>query len=1087
METQVKNLNLMVSFRDLGPGRVPTSLPVMEEKTANLTNKKIGKQKSKKNRITRAVNSMCSSISPSGKPVSRSSSKGASKDKQKSLDVQAKAATYVSDHSPYYRSGVDLDNGRSVPALFHIPIEVLANSSGFTWSGMTVLGTGALLNIVPPSPPCVGLSYNHILALWSEDTLKVFSRITKDDGELKMKKRIRYFRNLRVLRFMRATWDALLLGLQEVKLLASKSFTPLMMDNVSRRNIHRTRMKLVFKPFETAAFLKSQCGLARLYWLGGKRLSFLPCLSSRFAITWSYVARALPPPAEDPSLLPAFRKRLMTDPVELPKDFGSWAEAYLDRFAPKSPVRVDLFTQPSNHSALGYPRSLGGHQTGVQDLIFLGMHVLYPERSAAARDPQLATDLRSRNKGFRIVETYIRYRFDPLNPSVRKDYERTFAMEGLAEEYHGEFLEQIQVYLWAGVQYTLDNIEYVPVLPIYAEEKGLKVRYPTCTLTAANLMQQVLRRAADSYFMNDPRCAGALGGPEVNLAGLSGDWYSQDATAATDYHLHEMTILFYHKVIDRDPRLEKYRGYLDKLLGPKYLLSGDIDPVSLCSPFTPAGAGLDAIGHMASDASEAADREFSNPLATTDVFKNPVPIFGNWLRHVTVSTLPHVQIVSDEDIARASELFPVRCRPNAERVDGEITRVGEMMGDPTSFPLLFVVSLYSLDKAFTAYPPTQQELKERRYIKGLRRSDHRGALCGDDALLAQFTPERRLVYDEAFMSLGGRLQWLKSYYHKRYGLFTEIPYIDGRPQQFNPISVWSAPPGGSKGEINWYNQPVTASDRLRLTGRNPKRGLWRWSPFVYPWGLAHKMGVPVGASISEGGLALPSVSNIPGLGTPSSRTYRFGPRYRTEKWLGYLGNLKLEDVATGTGLSVLPAATVSVAVPSLAAVGKTWIKGQLASVEEENRRYNAAVAGTTKIVQTRLGPRTIVRKPKPLPYTRYDILEDGTRTVPIGDVGLRVASTNLTWDLYFRPLQDPQKTPSVRTVASKLDGAVRKAPNIHVPSLSKSYRNVHRKLEDMRATLVNPEFLPTPGVPRSYGLEVSPVKVRKGYRSTKVG
>nr|WND64009.1 RNA-dependent RNA polymerase [Botrytis cinerea orfanplasmovirus 2] len=1076
----------MVSYRDLGPGRVPTSLPATGESISNPSLKGKGKNKGKKkNRMERSSNQFQSSLSSSEKPVSRSISKETSTGKMKPVDVQAKARSFVSDHSPFYRSGVGLDNGSSVDALFHIPVEVLANSNGFAWSGRTVLGKGALLSIVPPNPPCVGLSYNHILALWAEDTLRVFTRITKDDGDFKMKQRRGYFRNLRILRFMRATWDALLLGLQEVKLLADSTNNPFFLDNVSRRNIHRTRCKLVHSPFATASYLKQQCGNARLWWLGGRKLSFLPCLTSRFAITWSYVARALPPPPHDSSLLPAFRDRLMTEPVELPEDFGRWAEQYLERFKPKFASSVDLFTQPSNHSALGYPRSLGGHQTGVQDLIFLGMHLAFPERSEMASDPSRPSN--SRNRGFGIVEAYIRYRFDPLNPSVRRDYERTFAMEGLAEEYHGMFLEQIQNYLWLGVEHVLNNIEYVPVLPIYAEEKGLKVRYPTCTLTAANLVQQVLRRAADSFFMNDPRCAGALGGDDISLAGLSGDWYSQDATAATDFHMHAMTIMFYHKIIDRDPRLERYRKYLEKLLGPKYLLSGDVDPVSLCSPFTPSGAGADGIGNMASDASEAADREFSNPLAISDLYKRPVIIFNNWLRHITISNMSHVQVVPNDRIIERAEISPIRCRPNADRVDGEVTSVGEMMGDPTSFPLLFVVSLYSLDKAFTKYPPSSHELRERRHIKGLRRTDHRGALCGDDALIAQFTPERRAEYDRAFESLGGRLQKLKSYYHKRYGLFTEIPYIDGKPQQFNPISVWSAPPGGSKGEINWYNQPVTASDRLRLTGRNPRRGLWRWSPFVYQWGLAHKMGVPVGASISEGGLALPSVSKIPGLGSPGSRCYRFGSRWRTEKWLGYLGNLKLEEVATGTGLSVLPAATVSVAVPSLASVGKSWIKGQLATVEEETRYYNRVVAGTTKVVKTRNGERTIIRKPKPLPYTRYHVMESGSPSVPITDVGLRVASTNLTWDLYFRPLQDPQKTPSVRTVSSKLDRAVRNAPNIHVPSLTQSYRVVHRKLEDMRATRVDPSFLPDPGVPRSYGLESSPIRVRKGYRSTKIG
>jgi len=196
------------------------------------------------------------------------------------------------------------------------------------------------------------------------------------------------------------------------------------------------------------------------------------------------------------------------------------------------------------------------------------------------------------------------------------------------------------------------------------------------------------------------------------------------------------------------------------------------------------------------------------------------------------------------------------------------------------------------------------------------------------------------------------------------------------------------------------------------------------------------------------------------------------------------------EAVTGTGLSILPKATTSVDSPSLIAVGQRWVKSQLVEVEEKARLFNQTEAG--RVVTRTVGrgkyqrTTTTVRKPRPLPSTLYHVLEDGSRTVPISDVPMRVAASNLSWDLYFRPLKEPLKTPSVRVSSQMLDRKLRKAPHVSVDSLRRSYKTVHAKLEGMAKTRVRPEFIPEPEAPRSYGLEQSPLRVRRGFRTVRI-
>jgi len=207
----------------------------------------------------------------------------------------------------------------------------------------------------------------------------------------------------------------------------------------------------------------------------------------------------------------------------------------------------------------------------------------------------------------------------------------------------------LQSYLRKGVFYVLDNIKYLPILPIAAEEKGLKTRFPTCSLTAANMVQQILRRVLDYIMVNDPRFSQALGGHlDIDLSGELGSWYSQDASAATDLHAEWLTRTPYEVITEHYPVLRPYSKYFDKLFGTKKLLL-DIDPGELMPSgmfeFFPSAPFIDVF---------------------VDGFDERVTAAGGQISDLIIQ-------IMDDWISDLNDL------------PGTLTSTGQMMGDPTSF------------------------------------------------------------------------------------------------------------------------------------------------------------------------------------------------------------------------------------------------------------------------------------------------------------------------------------------------------------------------------------------------------------------
>jgi hypothetical protein len=397
----------------------------------------------------------------------------------------------------------------------------------------------------------------------------------------------------------------------------------------------------------------------------------------------------------------------------------------------------------------------------------------------------------------------------------------------------------------------LDNLNRVPILPIEAEERGLKTRFPTCCLTAVNLVQQILRRVIDQCMIKDPRFSEALGGPSgVDFRGESGPWESQDATAATDYHPEWLTRTVYEELADRYPVLQPYRKYFTLLFGPKKMLFGmknsDLAPATLLRKY-PRAPLLD-------------DRYVPNVRVDIEHGHASIilNIWNDWLDFLN-------------------------------NLQGVVTTTGQMMGDPTSFPPLMLVSLCAAEQTLKDVPYTAKE--SRRRHRKLRRHDVVMKGIGDDALLPRWTKPRRTRYHMYLGQLAAVLSVPKCYWHPTKGLLAEVPLQAGFEVPFWPLSVLVAPPGGSKGHVTWFSQCESfGGDPTRPTKRIPKF-FWKLSPYYYTWATARRLGLPVSAPVAYGGIGLP-------IWPAASLVWHM-------QWLSYLSSASLEELIIGLGIGPL--------------------------------------------------------------------------------------------------------------------------------------------------------------------------------------
>jgi hypothetical protein len=531
----------------------------------------------------------------------------------------------------------------------------------------------------------------------------------------------------------------------------------------------------------------------------------------------------------------------------------------------------------------------------------------------------------------------------------------------------------LQAYLRKGVFYVLDNIQYAPILPISAEEKGLKTRFPTCTLTAVNLVQQILRRVIDSIMIRDPRCARALGGDKgIDLTGESGPWWSQDASAATDFHPQWLTQTVYEELVEIDDRLRPYAKYYNLLFGPKKIILDvgqgglryeNLAPLPLLRQY-PRAPFLDSY--------------------TVDGGKAGMDKWG------------HASIVLNEWNAYLRFL---------NSLEGEVTKTGQMMGDPTSFPVLMLVSAFGGEMALRAFPYGKGE---RRRHPGLSRGQFVSELVGDDATIPRWGEQRKTVYNDTLFSVGAVLSMEKCFYHPYKGLIAEVPLLHGKKGPHYPLSILIAPPGGSKGQVMWHTQPAALKGDPGTPQYVFGRYFLRKSPYYYVWRLADKMGLPLAAPEGLGGIGLPAI--LP----KASSTHQVA-------WLRYISTLPLEKLVSGAALSIgrNPSTLMADAMSD-------WLKGVISTHEDL-----VSIGGL---------------------LTHNPLDDTGEIRIAL-DVAYRSAlSTVRSAEFYFRAPPEILEghAPSVTVAAAKFQRKVSRAPWFDKPG-GWSYGSTLRDLERKKA------------------------------------
>lgn len=895
----------------------------------------------------------------------------------------------------YYRShdGLAL-HGRLSP-LFTYPVEVLANCRKYRRQQGTILGSGRCVHFCVPPPRHPGLSLQEFYTLYAEDLLRYHARLQAVDPKHPDVRR--YRRNLEVLRFMRATWDALLMGYQTERLFCLTRYGTYHLNSVALQGINRFRAQLIDHPVEAAARLKSVAQANRLWYYGGPkpRGRLLVVAEKRVAMAVSYIARALPPAPPDPAGLEGLLERLTSEPPPERPDWRVFVKAYLHRF--RNPKPCELYTMPSPAAALGITRQHGGHNTGVQHLVLLGyaltkIHGMEDPVGKPYGDPR-------RDDG-----SWLELISHSLHPkmtlsSVKSGPPGLFSgrWEDLEKELP-EITMFLQAYLRKGVFYVLENLEHVPILPISAEEKGLKTRFPTCTLTAVNLVQQILRRVIDSIMVRDPRCARALGASEgINLAGEPGPYYAQDASAATDYHPQWLTQTVYEELAELDERLRPYKKFFNLLFGVKKIFPNleqdDLAPHTLL-------------------------RQYPNaPLLITDqVDKSRLDAWGH------ASNI--LQIWNDYLM-------------DINSLRGTLTTTGQMMGDPTSFPILMLVSIFAGEQALISEPYGR---REGRKHPGLRRGEFVAELVGDDANIPRWTEHRRKVYNDTLTTVGTHLSLPKCFWHPTRGLIAEVPTEHGRKLPHYPLSILVAPPGGSKGQVMWHTQPSALKGDPGIPQYVFGRYFLTKSPYYYTWKLADKMGLPLAAPEGYGGIGLSNVF------PKASQTHQV-------EWLRYLSVMPLEKLISGTALSI-GRSTTSLMAPAMT----DWLEGVVRTHKEL-----VSIGG--------------LLDSNPLDDT-------GQLRVDLGSAYRAALSTVRSAEFYFRAPPEilESHAPSVAVAAAKFQRKVSSVPWFDKPG-SWKYGETVRDLERKTALFFSRQgsFLPdTNGAPRSFfGLEQTGVVKRR--------
>jgi hypothetical protein len=877
--------------------------------------------------------------------------------------------------------------------------------------GESLVSVYPLFNIVQGEVQ--GLSRMQNLAIYAEDILRYVAKVmreadtTTESGLIAKKKAKRYFRNLQILQYTRAVWDAIMMAYQAVRERCQRRGEIWMLKSRTTRAVKRFKVFLLKDPESAAKLLKKLAGAARGWHFGRERpvsSLFTSCGEKWMGLTVSYMSRALPAPlTADGSGIVELVARLTSLPIPEVSSWRPFVHRLFVTLQNKKAPTANLRTQPSGHAALGYSRHEGGHASAISTLTSIGYMLkqgIRPwEDSDTSESPELYKksffDFQSRDaSGVAIGKPGL----EQIKPEDLT-YDELLSMTVSGTQHQSALVE--------GCMWVLSQVDYVPVMPIEAGEKGIKTRFPTCSLTACNLIQQILRRVIDHILINDPRMSEGIGGTKVPSFRKGKDFYSQDMSFATDLHPHWLTRVVYEELAGFDGRLKKYLPYYDKIFGPKRMLV-HIDP-PIC------------------DVSKI-DYQFGDPILAPELSAPPLPpglmaTAPDWDsgRLTLRGRIPIGSVAS-------AMLFLRDYRDWLQNVTspslGPLTTKGAMMGDPTSFPVMPMMSAYAAESVH--HHPKD------------------GMLTGDDAAYSGFPQAKVAQYNASMESLGGTISTSKSEWHREKALFCEVPFYRGVAQKFSFLSYWVAPPGGSKGSINWVSQSLTVVADNRTQGKRRSEGLWEFSPLWRMQQAAFLMGLPMGAPPEFGGVLHP----------------RFPAASRSDhlRWLTYLSGLSSTQLVSGTGLAVMPSPYQHLRSAGAKKVQELVDKNKAAILAYDLQLETYSLLG---------GDLAELTVPRPLVTDRaYGV--SGQQLPSIEETCDQAAAPLIAWELYFRAPIIAESAPSIRKAVRRFRHRVSKSPPIYG-----KYSNVKLDVARKQAVYVGRSAILGSTRYSAYGLEKS--------------
>nr|WPR16633.1 MAG: RNA-dependent RNA polymerase [Moss associated narna-like virus 3] len=988
-----------------------------------------------------------------------------------SLDLPTESKSWVNwteSHQPfYYGSGHNLIPGRVVRPLFQVPVEFLANSKKTIWDDRkrSIKGHGRHFNFSFPRDD--RLNRLEQMALDSDRLRYEICRLANEVDYDRYKKPVKAFlARIRVLEFMRTIWDALLLSFQQIKLFDVHWNAHCHPPSWFIRTFDRWKRKIISNPYLAAKELKTIGGVARSIYFDDHSVSrpaLLYGLSKESLRLFSYIGRALPPPPAARRVeLQAYKDRVTSVPPPVNHEWGPFLESYFQEYFPRSPVNYR--TDPSVAASLGYSRQSGGFTKAVQDLVSLGCLIhtmahrskfenlsnpLTPEGKAQIQEmadlyklhcfdldpkPNVREGYNPSSLFYETVENKAKATSNRPGPNqttlfpkdrnrCEDEWRSRASLESMLSLVESESIHSF--YLNVAVRVVLGTVANIPLLAIYAEEKGLKARLPATTLAAASLVYQMLRRAIDSHLFQDARFAKPMGGSLPLPTGRSMKnsagrfYYSQDLSFATDLHPFWLERTAYEKLLPHHPKLKWTERFFDKLFGPHSVLT-DPDKVppppddifkvttpwwdynqSTCPP-TGRAYWTDTCTNFGSD----------GPLESA-ILKDGRRMHE--LRNATVAKWKfqgnRVLLASVEQSYTFVQDYLAWLR-DLSSISECLTSTSASMGDATSFPIMPLL---------TAFAGHQAGLPN---LWG----------AGDDAVISNADDQSIKTFEEVMTSCGAVLSRgdpkkgkpNKIFQHPTKFNFCEEMYDRLQVKKFYHTSLWSAPPGGSKGHIDWFNQPSSVIEHQERLGIRGRRALWPFTKTAQHQKAAYSLGLPIGQPVEFGGINHPSF--------PTNQRSIKDPDYRSA-WLDKLSQVDSIGWATGTGLSPLPSG-----------------------------ESQASRTATSEYLR-RLKSYRFASDGRPV-YTA----DPTVRSLTIDEVGSLVSNMVTSWEIYHRHPPGEITAPRLDTASRRF---VRKIYNTKVKGVAKSMAatmaDIARKRSvgvDSSLKLLNEESLAV----RAYGL-----------------